>query len=146
MWSEGKSKFPAYERVSLRHPGFPRPVVIFGPVADLARERLLKDYPAKFEAPREFLKIIYLFGTKLYVIFIPFFPEQDPDGGRSGLKSGIVRLSAIKRTMDRGKHALLDVTPSAVDKLAYGQLYPVVVLARTDSKQVVKECRTGVPK
>ena len=48
------SKFPAYERVSLKHPGFPRPVVIFGPVADLARERLLRDYPGKFASPRKF--------------------------------------------------------------------------------------------
>ena len=54
VWSESMSKFPAYERVSLKHPGFPRPVVIFGPVADLARERLLRDYPGKFASPREF--------------------------------------------------------------------------------------------
>ena len=53
VWSESMSKFPAYERVSLRHPGFPRPVVIFGPVADVARERLLRDYPAKFASPRK---------------------------------------------------------------------------------------------
>ena len=54
VWSESHSKFPAYERVSLRHPGFPRPVVIFGPVADLARERLLRDFPGKFASPRKF--------------------------------------------------------------------------------------------
>ena len=54
VWSESMSKFPAYERVSLKHPGFPRPVVIFGPVADLARERLLRDYPGKFASPRKF--------------------------------------------------------------------------------------------
>ena len=54
MWSESMSKFPAYERVSLKHPGFPRPVVIFGPVADLARERLLRDYPGKFASPRKY--------------------------------------------------------------------------------------------
>ena len=53
VWSESMSKFPAYERVSLRHPGFPRPVVIFGPVADLVRERLLRDFPLKFASPRE---------------------------------------------------------------------------------------------
>ena len=53
VWSESMSKFPAYERVSLRHPGFPRPVVIFGPVADLARERLLRDFPGKFASPRK---------------------------------------------------------------------------------------------
>lgn len=55
VWSESMSKFPAYERVSLRHPGFPRPVVIFGPVADIARERLLRDFPTKFASPRECL-------------------------------------------------------------------------------------------
>ena len=55
VWSESMSKFPAYERVSLRHPGFPRPVVIFGPVADIARERLLRDFPLKFASPREYL-------------------------------------------------------------------------------------------
>ena len=53
VWSESMSKFPAYERVTLRHPGFPRPVVIFGPVADVARERLIKDFPAKFASPRK---------------------------------------------------------------------------------------------
>lgn len=71
------SKFPAYERVSLRHPGFPRPVVIFGPVADIARERLLRDFPLKFASP-----------------------QQDNAGG-DGSKSGIVRLSAIREIMDR---------------------------------------------
>ena len=52
------SKFPAYERVSLKHPGFPRPVVIFGPVADLARERLLRDYPGKFASPRKYISFL----------------------------------------------------------------------------------------
>ena len=74
------SKFPAYERVSLRHPGFPRPVVIFGPVADIARERLLRDFPLKFASP-----------------------QQDTAGG-DGSKSGIVRLSAIRDIMDRCHH------------------------------------------
>jgi tight junction protein 1 len=54
VWSESMSKFPAYERVSLRHPGFPRPVVIFGAVADIARERLLRDFPLKFASPRKY--------------------------------------------------------------------------------------------
>ena len=143
------SKFPAYERVSLRHPGFPRPVVIFGPVADIARERLLRDFPLKFASP-----------------------QQDNAGG-DGSKSGIVRLSAIRDIMDRwnatkrvdnpwitpytnvmhnphpycrGRHALLDVAPNAVDKLNYAQFYPIVILARADSKQTIKDCRSGLPK
>ncbi|CAB4067703.1 TJP1 [Lepeophtheirus salmonis] len=122
VWSESMSKFPAYERVSLRHPGFPRPVVIFGPVADLARERLLRDYPSKFACP------------------------QDSSDDVSKNKSGIVRLSGIREIMDRRKHALLDVTPNAVDKLNYAQFYPIVIFVRADSKQTIKDCRTGVPK
>ena len=68
---------PSAAQVSLRHPGFPRPVVIFGPVADIARERLLRDFPLKFASP-----------------------QQDNAGG-DGSKSGIVRLSAIRDIMDR---------------------------------------------
>jgi tight junction protein 1 len=119
VWSESTSKFPAYERVSLKHPGFPRPVVIFGPVADIARERLLRDFPGKFASP------------------------QNLD---SGDKSSIVRLSSIKEIMNQGKHALLDVTPNAVDKLNYAQLYPIVIFATAEGKQTIKDCRAGLPK
>ena len=70
--------------------------------------------------------------------------EQDNAG--EGSKSGIVRLSAIRDIMDRGRHALLDVTPNAVDKLNYAQFYPIVILARADSKQTIKDCRSGLPK
>ena len=65
---------------------------------------------------------------------------------QSKSKSAIVRLSAIREIMNRGKHALLDVTPNAVDKLNYAQFYPIVIFARADSKQTIKECRAGVPK
>ena len=133
------SKFPAYERVSLRHPGFPRPVVIFGPVADIARERLLRDFPLKFASPREYFSTIFSLSYYLFSL-----AELDTTG--EGGKSGIVRLSAIRDIMDKGKHALLDVTPNAVDKLNYAQFYPIVLLARADTKQTVKDCRTGVPK
>ena len=55
VFAETLSKFPAYERVVLRHPGFIRPVVLFGPIADLAREKLVKDFPDKFSSPRKSL-------------------------------------------------------------------------------------------
>ena len=80
------------------------------------------------------------------------FPEQDISNGSGdskaagGGKSGIVRLSSIRDIMNSGKHALLDVTPSAVDKLNYAQFYPIVIFARADSKQTIKDCRAGLPK
>lgn len=39
------------------------------------------------------------------------------------------------------RHALLDVTPKAVDTLNYTQWYPIVVFLNPDSKQGVKTMR-----
>lgn len=121
VFSDSLSKFPAYERVVLRHPGFVRPVCLFGPVADVARERLIKDFSDKFTAPL-----------------------QDDD--KSSSKCGIVRLSNIRDIMDRGKHALLDITPNAVDRLNYAQFYPVVIFLKADTKHTIKQLRQGIPK
>ncbi|OTF73787.1 tight junction protein ZO-1-like protein, partial [Euroglyphus maynei] len=118
----GNSKFQAYERVTLRHPTFVRPVIFFGPLADIAREKLLRDYPDKFECPQS--------------------TANDATAKNSKLNnSGIVRLSAIKEIIERGKHALLDITPSAVDRLNYAQFYPIVIFMRVENKSIVKELR-----
>lgn len=55
LFSDTISKFPAYEKVLLKHPGFTRPVILFGPIADIARDKLLKDFPDKFISPRKSL-------------------------------------------------------------------------------------------
>ncbi|CAN7940261.1 unnamed protein product [Ixodes hexagonus] len=119
---DGLSKFPAYERVTLKHPGFIRPVVLFGPMADVARDKLLRDYPDKYASPQ-----------------LDGHLEELP---KSQKASGIIRLSAIKEIIDKSKHALLDITPSAVDRLNYAQFYPVVVFMRAESKHTVKELRS----
>ena len=56
VFGDSMSKFPAYERVSLQHPGFVRPVVLFGPLADVARTKLLSDNPDHFSSPREYMR------------------------------------------------------------------------------------------
>jgi tight junction protein 1 len=65
---------------------------------------------------------------------------------KSQKSSGIIRLSAIREIMDRGKHALLDITPNAVDRLNYAQFYPIVIFLRAESKHVIKELRAGLSK
>ncbi|KAF4072502.1 hypothetical protein AMELA_G00263760 [Ameiurus melas] len=42
------TRFPAYERVVLREAGFRRPVVLFGPIADAASEKLATELPEEF--------------------------------------------------------------------------------------------------
>lgn len=68
------------------------------------------------------------------------------DVAKSQKCSGIVRLSAIRDIMERGKHALLDITPNAVDRLNYAQFYPIVIFLKADTKHVIKELRAGQAK
>ncbi|XP_026537874.1 tight junction protein ZO-1 isoform X6 [Notechis scutatus] len=115
-----QTKFPAYERVVLREAGFLRPVTIFGPIADVAREKLAREEPDIYQIAK----------------------SEPRDAGTDQRSSGIIRLHTIKQIIDRDKHALLDVTPNAVDRLNYAQWYPIVVFLNPDSKQGVKTMRT----
>ncbi|XP_047219984.1 tight junction protein ZO-1 isoform X2 [Girardinichthys multiradiatus] len=115
-----QTKFPAYERVVLREAGFLRPVVIFGPIADVAREKLAREEPDIFELAK----------------------SEPRDAGTDQKNSGIIRLHTIKQIIDRDKHAVLDITPNAVDRLNYAQWYPIVVFLNPDTKHGVKNMRT----
>ncbi|KAM7152549.1 tight junction protein 1 isoform 5-T9 [Macrochelys suwanniensis] len=114
-----QTKFPAYERVVLREAGFLRPVTIFGPIADVAREKLAREEPDIYQVAK----------------------SEPRDAGTDQRSSGIIRLHTIKQIIDKDKHALLDVTPNAVDRLNYAQWYPIVVFLNPDSKQGVKTMR-----
>ncbi|XP_067104589.1 LOW QUALITY PROTEIN: tight junction protein ZO-1 [Osmerus mordax] len=124
-----QTKFPAYERVVLREAGFLRPVVIFGPIADTAREKLAREEPDLFELAKTQKQEG---GEK----------SEPRDAGKDQRSSGIIRLHTIKQIIDRDKHAVLDITPNAVDRLNYAQWYPIVVFLNPDSKQGVKNMRT----
>nr|XP_043896343.1 tight junction protein ZO-1 isoform X6 [Solea senegalensis] len=124
-----QTKFPAYERVVLREAGFLRPVVIFGPIADVAREKLARQEPDVFELAKTQKQ---QGGEK----------SEPRDAGKDQKNSGIIRLHTIKQIIDQDKHAVLDITPNAVDRLNYAQWYPIVVFLNPDTKQGVKNMRT----
>ncbi|XP_062310307.1 tight junction protein ZO-2-like isoform X1 [Osmerus eperlanus] len=112
------TRFPAYERVVLREAGFRRPVVLFGPIADAANEKLATELPDQF-----------------------VIAKTEPKDAGSEKSSGVVRLNTIRQIIEQDKHALLDVTPRAVDTLNYSQWYPIVVFFSPDSRQGVKTLR-----
>ncbi|XP_062383697.1 tight junction protein ZO-2a isoform X2 [Sardina pilchardus] len=112
------TRFPAYERIVLREAGFRRPVVLFGPIADSATEKLTSEFPEEFIIAK----------------------TEARDAG-SEASSGVVRLNTIRQIIEQDKHAVLDVTPKAVDTLNYTQWYPIVVFLNPDSKQAVKTMR-----
>ncbi|XP_009584305.1 PREDICTED: tight junction protein ZO-2 isoform X3 [Fulmarus glacialis] len=112
------TKFPAYERVQLREAGFKRPVVIFGPIADVAMEKLSNDLPHLYQTAK-----------------------TEPRDAGSEKSTGVVRLNTVRQIIEQDKHALLDVTPKAVDLLNYTQWFPIVLFFNPDSKQGVKTMR-----
>ncbi|XP_053152760.1 tight junction protein ZO-2 isoform X3 [Hemicordylus capensis] len=112
------TKFPAYERVMLREAGFRRPVVIFGPIADIAMEKLCNDLPELYQAAK-----------------------TEPKDAGSERPTGVVRLNTVRQIIEQDKHALLDVTPKAVDLLNYTQWFPIVIFFNPDSRQGVKIMR-----
>uniref|UniRef100_A0A8D0DF18 Tight junction protein 2b (zona occludens 2) n=1 Tax=Sander lucioperca TaxID=283035 RepID=A0A8D0DF18_SANLU len=115
------TRFPAYERVVLREAGFRRPVVLFGPIADAANEKLASEIP------------------DLFVI-----AKTEPKDAGSEKSSGVVRLNTIRQIIEQDKHALLDVTPKAVDTLNYTQWYPIVIFFNPDSKHGIKALRQRI--
>ncbi|XP_075883430.1 tight junction protein 1 isoform X5 [Nelusetta ayraudi] len=145
-----QTKFPAYERVVLREAGFLRPVVIFGPIADVAREKLSREEPDLFELASTSMLLSYRLARLRFHRGVPaaltpltLFAESEPrDAGTDQRSSGIIRLHTIKQIIDRDKHAVLDITPNAVDRLNYAQWYPIVVFLNPDNKQGVKNMRT----
>ncbi|XP_045047145.2 tight junction protein ZO-2 isoform X2 [Desmodus rotundus] len=112
------TKFPAYERVLLREAGFKRPVVLFGPIADVAMEKLSNELPDLFQTAK-----------------------TEPKDAGSEKSSGVVRLNTVRQIIEQDKHALLDVTPKAVDLLNYTQWFPIVIFFNPDSRQGVKTMR-----
>ncbi|XP_062855182.1 tight junction protein ZO-2 [Trichomycterus rosablanca] len=115
------TRFPAYERVVLREAGFRRPVVLFGPIADAVIEKLSTELPEEF-----------------------IIAKTEPKDAGSEKSSGVVRLNTIRQIIEQDKHALLDVTPRAVDTLNYTQWYPIVIFFNPDSKHGVKSIRQRI--
>ncbi|XP_015741893.1 tight junction protein ZO-3 isoform X3 [Coturnix japonica] len=107
--------YPPYERVVLKEASFKRPVVILGPITDIAMQKLSTEQPELFEIA--------------------------PSVPRDGASSKVIKLDSVRQIAERDKHALLDITPSAVERLNYVQYYPVVVFCEPESRQGIKAMR-----
>ncbi|XP_045142238.1 tight junction protein ZO-1 [Echinops telfairi] len=92
-----QTKFPAYERVVLREAGFLRPVTIFGPIADVAREKLAREEPDLYHIAK----------------------SEPRDAGTDHRSSGIIRLHTIKQIIDQADGATSDDLDLHDDRLSY---------------------------
>uniref|UniRef100_A0A9J8A7V1 Tight junction protein 2a (zona occludens 2) n=1 Tax=Cyprinus carpio carpio TaxID=630221 RepID=A0A9J8A7V1_CYPCA len=81
------TRFPAYERVVLREAGFRRPVVIFGPISDVANEKLSNDLPDEFVTASK-----CSYHTLNYTQWYPIVIFLNPDS-KQGVKTMRNRLA-----------------------------------------------------
>ncbi|XP_044056690.1 tight junction protein ZO-3 isoform X3 [Siniperca chuatsi] len=112
-----QGKFPAYERVLLREANFKRPIVILGPLNDIAMEKLAREMPDEYEVA-------------------DMVPRSGGDGG-----STVIKLDTVRRIAEKDKHPLLDITPTAVERLNYIQYHPMVLFLDPHSRKDVKAMR-----
>uniref|UniRef100_A0A672Z6I5 Tight junction protein ZO-3-like n=1 Tax=Sphaeramia orbicularis TaxID=375764 RepID=A0A672Z6I5_9TELE len=113
-----QGKFPAYERVLLREANFKRPIVILGPLNDIAMQKLAKEMPDEYEVA-----------------------EMVPRGGGGDSGSTVIKLDTVRRIAEKDKHPLLDITPTAVERLNYIQYHPMVLFLDPHSRKDVKAMR-----
>ncbi|XP_060797348.1 tight junction protein ZO-3 isoform X2 [Neoarius graeffei] len=111
-----QGKFPAYEKVVLKEANFKRPIVIMGPLNDIANEKLAREMPDEFEVA-----------------------EMVSRGG--GDRPSVIKLDAVKRIAEQERHPLLDITPTAVERLSYIQYHPIVLFLEPHSRKDVKVMR-----
>ncbi|XP_055020443.1 tight junction protein ZO-3 isoform X2 [Boleophthalmus pectinirostris] len=113
-----QGKFPAYERVLLREANFKRPIVILGPLNDIAMEKLAREMPDEYEVA-----------------------EMVPRSGSGDSSSTVIKLDTVRRIAEKDKHPLLDITPTAIERLNYIQYHPMVLFLDPHSRKDVKAMR-----
>ncbi|KAM9848965.1 tight junction protein ZO-3 isoform 2-T2 [Aulostomus maculatus] len=113
-----QGKFPAYERVLLREANFKRPIVILGPLNDIAVEKLVREMPDEYEVA-----------------------EMVPRSGGGDSSSTVIKLDTVRKIAEKDKHPLLDITPTAVERLNYIQYHPMVLFLDPHSRKDVKALR-----
>lgn len=89
-------------------------MVIFGPIADVAREKLSREEPDLFELASMSTLLYYRVAdfhrcNSVALTPLTLFAESEPrDAGTDQRSSGIIRLHTIKQIIDRvSKHNLL---------------------------------------
>ncbi|XP_063056567.1 tight junction protein ZO-3 isoform X2 [Engraulis encrasicolus] len=113
-----QGKFPAYEKVLLREANFKRPIVILGPLNDIAMDKLARELPDEFQVA-----------------------EMVPRTGADRSSSTVIKLDTVRKIAEQEKHPLLDITPTAVERLNYIQYHPMVFFLSPHSRKDVKAMR-----
>ncbi|MEQ2160969.1 hypothetical protein GOODEAATRI_004863 [Goodea atripinnis] len=67
--------------------------------------------------------------------------EMVPRSGGGDNSSTVIKLDTVRRIAEKDKHPLLDITPTAVERLNYIQYHPMVLFLDPHSRKDVKAMR-----
>ncbi|XP_065226709.1 disks large homolog 5 isoform X2 [Planococcus citri] len=113
-----------------------RPVLIIGPLADCVIEKLLADFPDKFNRcipeVRYFSQAVVEKGVNDNLLI---------DYRKKGNSFECTSVSAIKDSLHKHCHCILDISLASVERLHYHHVYPIVLLIKFKSTKQIKEVK-----
>lgn len=126
----------SYQTVEKLDTHIPRAVILFGPLVEVLYEKLSEEVPYKFvqckpevvNLPEEKVEKGIADGT-----FV--------DSAWKGHQLSCTTMASIKQVTD--KHCLLDVSPSAVERLHALQVYPIILFVKFKSPKHVRDQKDG---
>lgn len=126
----------SYQTVDKLDGHIPRAVILFGPLVDVLYDKLCEEVPYKFvqckpeivNLPEETVEKGVAEGTLV-------------DYSWKGRQLSCTTMASIKQVVD--KHCLLDVTPSAVERLHALQVYPIILFIKFKSSKHIRDQRDG---
>lgn len=126
----------SYQTVEKLDSHIPRAVILFGPLVDALYEKLCEEVPYKFVQCKP--EIVNL-------------PEEKVEKGIAdgtfvdyswkGHQLSCTTMASIKQVTD--KHCLLDVSPSAVERLHALQVYPIILFVKFKSHKHIRDQKDG---
>ncbi|XP_033106824.1 disks large homolog 5-like isoform X2 [Anneissia japonica] len=127
---------PTYQRVERLDYNQKRPVLVIGPLNDRVNEKLELESPDKFTRCHPEVMKMSLISIEKAISDSVFI-----DYHRNGEEFECVHTSTIKEISKQGCHCLVDICPSAVERLHRLHLYPIVIYIKFKSPKQIKEQR-----
>lgn len=102
-----------------------RPIVLYGPLADVARQLLLSNFGSRFGAAFDYQQ-----------------HQLSENLSADSAQQRIIRMSSIDTVMAGQRHCVLSISPGSVERLQLAQYAPIVILIDVDSRNRIRELRS----
>ncbi|XP_019881509.1 disks large homolog 5 isoform X3 [Aethina tumida] len=126
----------SYQRVErLLHPEF-RPVLVLGPLSECVADKLVTDFPEKFQRP-----VMEQRHCSQMQLDRDLIDGQVVEYRRRGSGFECLTVAALRAVAQSRLHCMLDASIACVERLHRHHIYPVVLLIKFKSTKQIKEVK-----